>query len=291
MKSTVAAACLAAAVSSLSPGVLAAEPGDHHQSELSRQRAIYQAQGQSTPPGYVVDRGLEFYEQTLAADFRSALSGLGRGHRWLDIGAGRGQAILDYFAPSYTGTHAKSIIATDKAQAVAISMEDRRTPDWNQTAKSLQAGQMQYFFDKPLRAYSSGQLGNFQVITDMFGGFSYTDDLSLFMEKTLGFLDVNGTFYTLLQDVKAEGGANKPYYPDSPYLTELSAADGSELRMCAWLKRISCVQVSCELKSDWKPPIEVYRIQKTCGKVAVPALTRTHYVAGTPPERRFRLGR
>ena len=47
----------------------------------------------------------------------------------------------------------------------------------------------------------------------------------------------------------------------------------------------------CELRPEWQPPIEVYRVQKTCAPTVVPPLTRTHYVAGTPPERRFNLGR
>ena len=41
-------------------------------------------------------------------------------------------------------------------------------------------------FGKRLREYSPEEIGQFQVITDVMGGFSYTQDLSLFMEKTLG---------------------------------------------------------------------------------------------------------
>ena len=123
----------------------------------------------------------------------------------------------------------------------------------------------------------------------MLGGFSYTQDLTLFMEKTLGFLETKGTFYTVLQDVQAENGSNKPFYPNASYLTEIKKADGSDMKMCTWLKQISCVEVTCELKSNWSPPIEVYRIRKTCDAVAVPKLVPTQYEAGTPPERKFLL--
>ena len=110
------------------------------------------------------------------------------------------------------------------------------------------------------------------------------------MEKVLGFLDLNGSFFTLLQDVHSEGGTNRPFYPGAGFLTQIANPDGSEMKMCAWLKSISCVEVTCEFTTSWKPPIEAYRVRKTCNNVSVPALVPTHFEAGTPPERRFRTG-
>ena len=201
-----------------------------------------------------------------------------------------GPGILDYYAPRYDAMHLEGRERRGKkAQAVAMSIEDRRTPLWHQTAASLEANQIQYLFGKRLREYSLEELGQFQVITDVLGGFSYTRYLSLFMEKVLGFLELNGNFYTLLQDVHSENGTNRPYYPDARFLTEIANADGSEVKVCSWLKSITCVEVTCELKAEWKPPIEVYRIHKVCNDVTVPALVPIHFEAGTPPERRFQL--
>ena len=258
--------------------------------ELSRQQEIYQSTGEKTPEGYVIDRGLLAYTFTLPAEFDQSLANLGPADRWLDIGAGRGQAVLDYYAPRYDAMHAEGREQRGKkAQAVAMSIEDRRTPDWAQTAASLDANKIQYVFGKSLREYSLEQLGKFQVITDMLGGFSYTANLSLFMEKVLGFLTVNGSFYTVLQDVHSEIGTNRPYYPDARYLTEIVNVDASEMKVCSWLKRIGCVEVTCELRPEWKPPVEVYRVRKVCNDVTVPALLPIHFEAGTPPERRFRF--
>jgi hypothetical protein len=177
----------------------------------------------------------------------------------------------------------------EKAQVVAISIEDRRTPLWQQAAESLPPDQMRYLFGKRLREYSIEELGQFQVITDVVGGFSYSVNLSLFMEKVLGMLELNGNFYSLLQDVHSENGTNKPYYAEASFLTEIAEVDGSELKVCTWLKRITCVKVSCELRTDWKPHIEKYHIRKICNNVKVPALVSTHFEAGTPPERKFQL--
>lgn len=258
--------------------------------EASKQESIYQSKGERTPEGYVIDRGLLSYTFALPAEFDRSLANLGPTDRWLDIGAGRGQAVLDYYAPRYDSMHAEGRERRGKkARAVAISIEDRRTSDWSQTAASLEANQIQYFFGKRLREYSLEQLGQFQLITDLLGGFSYTESISLFMENVLGFLAVNGSFYTILQDVHSEIGTNRPYYPDARFLTEIANADGSEVKVCSWLKRISCVEVTCELRPEWKPPVEVYRIHKICNNVTVPALVPTHFEAGTPPERRFLL--
>ncbi len=258
--------------------------------EVSKQSAIYQSRGEDVPKGYVVGRSLSSYLYVLPDGFTRRLANLGPNDRWLDIGAGEGRAILDYCTAKYDGTLLKGAGPSGlKAKAIAMSIEDRRTGEWHQAAASLEASQIQYLFGKRLRDYSAEELGRFHVITDVMGGFSYAQDLSLFMQKTLGFLEAGGAFYTVLQDVRTEAGMNQPYYPEASFLTEIVKPDGSEVRMCSWLKSISCVEVTCEAKPDWSPPLEVYRIRKVCDEVAVPALAPVHFEAGTPPERRFRL--
>ena len=260
--------------------------------EASKQETIYKSQGEQRPSGYVIDRSLSSYAETLVPEFGILLAGLGPNDRWLDIGAGMGQAILDYFDPKYGASQpAGQRSHESKAQAVAISIEDRRTSDWHQTVARVGEKRMQYLFDKRLRDYSFAELGKFQIVTDVIGGFSYTEYLSLFVEKVLGFLVLNGSFFTVLQDVHSADGKNKPYYEGSPYLTEIANASGSEVRVCSWLKSITCVEVTCELRTEWKPPIEVYQIRKVCNEVTVPALELVHYAAGTPPERGFQLTR
>jgi hypothetical protein len=255
--------------------------------EAAKQSEIYHSRGAKVPEGYVIDRSLLSYAFVLAAEFRLTLASLGPLDRWLDIGAGAGRAVLDYETSKYdamlTGHRGR------KAKAVAMSIEDRRTPRWHEAAANLEPGQIRYLFGRRFREYSPGELGRFQLITDVVGAFSYTRDLSTFVKRALRSLDVNGTFYTVLQDVHSENGSNRPYYPGASYLTQIVKPDGSELKICAWLKSISCVEVTCELKPNWPPPIEVYRVRKTCEPVTVPALELAHFQAGTPPERRFRL--
>jgi len=259
--------------------------------EVSKQEAIYQSQGEKVPEGYVTDRSLLAYASILSSEFDRSLANLGPTDRWLDIGAGEGRAILDYYTPRYDSMHQGGRERRGrKAQAVAMSIEDRRTPHWHKTAASLEANKIRYLSGKRLREYSLEELGQFQLITDVVGGFSYTRDLALFMEKVLAFLDLNGSFYSLLLDVLPENGTNRALYPDTLFLTELANADGADVSVCSWLKGIACAEVTCESRTEAKRPIEIIRVRKICNSVSVPALVSLQYQAGTPPRRRFQLG-
>ncbi len=257
--------------------------------ELSKQERIYRDEDELARDGYVVDRSLASYAMTLSSEFDCTLTKLGPNDRWLDIGAGQGKAVLDYYGWRFDVMHkAEAKQNASKAKAVAISIEDRRTAFWHETAATLQPDQIRYLCDKRFGEYSAAELGQFNIITDVFGGFSYTDDLSLFMEKALAVLQPNGSLYTVMQDVHFSDRSNAPYYADSPYLTEIEHADGSELTVCAWLKSIQCVDVNCEARPAWKPPIEAYSIRKVCNDNNVPHLQLIDFQAGTPPARRFR---
>jgi hypothetical protein len=251
--------------------------------EHEKQESIYRSQGAAIPGGYITGRGLEKYVELLPAGFVKALNALGPEDRWLDIGAGSGKAILDYYAQEITGADGQG--RRGKASAVALSIEDRRTESWQQRTATLGPDRIRYVFGKRLRDYGS-ELGRFKMITDVYGGFSYTDQLSVFIDKVLAILEVNGSFYSLLQSVKLEDGSDDP---QTWYLTEIVDAAGADVKVCSWLKRITCVEVSCDSRGEWEAPTELIQIRKTCDHVQVPALVRLQYEAGTPPGRRFRL--
>jgi hypothetical protein len=268
----------------------AAEPGSALEAEAAKQESVYESRGENVPTGYVVDRSLLAYAADLPAGFDSSLAELGPTDRWLDIGAGEGKAILDYYTPRYDAMHPQR--RGPKARAVAMSIEDRRTARWHETEKGLEANQISYWFGRRLREYSPEELGRFRLVTDLAGGFSYTRTLSLFMEKVLGALEPSGNFYTLLLDVLPEAATEPSAYPDTLLLTEIQRPDGASVRVCSWLKSISCAEVACDPdKRAARRPVELYRVRKTCNAVSVPHLELVGYRAGTPPLRRFRLGR
>jgi SAM-dependent methyltransferase len=254
--------------------------------EIAKQEKIYKSRGADVPDGYITNRGLSDYAGFLPSGFCDALGRLGTSGRWLDIGAGAGQAILDYYAPPDAAAPAEKCARPGGlASAVAMSIEDRRTDAWHQLAASL-GERIRYLTGKSLRHYSLEELGKFQIITDVYGGFSYTEDLSRFMEKVLSLLEVGGGFYTLVQYVHLEDGKDKV---DGWYQTELMDAAGRDVKVCSWLKQTTCAKVRCESKSDWDPPSELINIQKVCSDTSVPRTKLLKFEAGYPPGRRFQL--
>ena len=256
--------------------------------EIAKQEKIYRSRGADVPSGYVTDRGLSDYLGLLPSGFCDALGTLGSSDRWLDIGAGTGQAIVDYYyAPEGDAVPAKKCAGFGgKVSAVAMSIEDRLTDKWQQQAARLGNDRIRYLSGKRLRQYSREELGKFQIITDVYGGFSYTEDLSQFLEKVLNLLETGGVFYTLAQGVHLEDGKDNP---NTWYLTELVDAAGRDVKVCSWLKQTACVKVVCESRSDWQAPTELINIKKVCSDVSVPRLKLLKYEAGNPPGRRFQL--
>jgi hypothetical protein len=255
--------------------------------EFDKQEKIYRSQGADVPSGYVTNRGLSDYLDLLPSGFCDALGSRGSSDRWLDIGAGAGQAILDYYTPEDVAAPGKKCAgAGGKVRAVAMSIEDRRTDTWQQHAARLGDDRIRYLTGKRLRNYSREEIGKFQIITDVYGGFSYTEDLSVFLETVLSLLDVDGAFYTILQNVDLEASKDNP---TKGYQTELVDAGGRGVKVCSWLKKTTCAKVVCESKSDWDSPSELINIRKVCSDVSVPRMKLLKYEAGNPPGRRFQL--
>jgi SAM-dependent methyltransferase len=254
--------------------------------EFTKQEKIYRSLGADVPSGYVTGRALSDYAALLPSGFCGALGRLGNSDRWLDIGAGEGQALLDYYSlDEDTAPAANCVRSVSRARVVAMSIEDRRTDKWRQQA-AIFGDRIRYLSGKRLRNYSGEELGKFQIITDVFGGFSYSEDLSQFVDTVLNLLEVGGVFYTVVQSVHLEDGKDKP---STWYLTELVDAAGDQEKVCSWLKKTACVKVSCESKSDWDTPTELINIRKICSNVSVPRMKLLKFEAGNPPGRRFQL--
>jgi SAM-dependent methyltransferase len=254
--------------------------------EITKQDKIYRSRGAEVPKGYVTGRALSDYVELLPAGFCDALGTLGSSDRWLDIGAGEGQAILDYYAPTDEAAAVKCSGYGGRARAVALSIEDRRTDKWRQQAARLGDDRIRYLSGKRLRDYSRDELGKYQIITDVYGGFSYTEDLSIFLEKVLSSLETGGVFFTMMQSVHLEHGKDKP---STRYETELIDGAGHDVKVCSWLKQATCALVGCDSKSDWDAPTELINVRKLCSDVSIPRLKLLNYEAGNPPSRRFQL--
>jgi hypothetical protein len=253
--------------------------------EIAKQEKIYRRR--DDVPRYVTNRGLSNYAEVLPTGFCEALGRLGSSDRWLDIGAGEGRAMLDYYAPAGDAPSGEKCARPgDKARAVAVSIEDRRTDKWREQAARLGDDRIRYLSGKRLGQYSREELGTFRIITDVYGGFTYSDNLSRFLERVLSLLEIGGAFYTVAPGVHLEDGKDKL---GTWYYTELVDASSRPVTVCSWLKKTTCTRVTCESKSDWDPPTELINVRKICSAVSVPTLKVVEYKAGVPPGRRFQL--
>ena len=252
--------------------------------EFAKQEKIYRRRDAGS---YTANRGLSNYAEVLPTGFCDALASLGSSDQWLDIGAGEGQAILDYYAPQDPAASTEKCGGSGpKGRAVAISIEDRRTDKWKQQAASLGDGRLRYLSGKRLRQYSLEELGKFQIITDVYGGFTYTENLSRFVEKVLSVLEVGGAFYTVLPAVHLEDNTDKL---GTWYKTELVDAASRPVKVCSWLKQTTGTKISCESKTGWDEPTQLIKIRKVYRDVTVPRTKLVEYIAGAPPGRRFQL--
>jgi hypothetical protein len=126
---------------------------------------------------FTTSRGLSEYNSRFAILDR--LNQMTRQHRWLDAGAGRAKAQLDFLKLRQQNQQ-------DSPELVALSVER----PWFTVAKKKF---FKYLSGRKLEDYTLSELGKFDLITDYLGPFSYAENAVQILNIYMNVLNVGGS--------------------------------------------------------------------------------------------------
>lgn len=185
--------------------------------------------------------------------------------RWLDVGAGEGMALIDYLYGVAGG-----------ASVVGITVET----DWRYNGFRIQAardfpGRFRFYKGKYLEdpSYSPETLGHFDIVTDVYGAFSYSNTVDVVLQKIGDLLKVGGHFFTV-------------YKADTFFIYD---SKGNNIPINQWINSGSCLAIVPREYSklnmgNEEPPLHIV---KTCEKVSVPPLKLSGFQSDSPPTRKY----
>lgn len=131
---------------------------------------------------FVTGRTLSEYRQGLHKDFNSSLQALKFNETWIDLGAGKGNAAIDYLK-EITATHTS-------ANVVLIAYKLDRWFNLPKFNNKLSVIEGRLFEEIP-----SVEIPKAKLITDYYGVLSYTRDLSRTLALVFDRLEVGGELY------------------------------------------------------------------------------------------------
>ena len=205
--------------------------------------------------GFRVSRNLDEYEKMFGADFLIRLVNFGRTNAWIDMGAGQGEAQLQYLR--------QGGMATTKAIAFERPFKLRQTDPEH----------FQFLSGRFLENIPDAEIGHADLITDVYGVLSYTPQLGLALAKYFRFLKVGGALYV--------------HHDLSKIVIVLG--DGRELFLPEWLRTLPGLSVEKVGPSADGEGWNSFRVVHGPGVIELPELELVSSVDGWPPQRIFRV--
>lgn len=147
------------------------------QSELIQVAELQKTQGLLARNGFTTARDLNEYASHLK--IAPLLPELNSSKRWLDAGAGRARAQLDLL-------NLKKSKSESAPEMIALSYKK----PWFVTAKKES---FKYLEGRFIEDYHPSELGTFDLITDLFGPYSYSKNPVVVLNQYLNLLNIHGS--------------------------------------------------------------------------------------------------
>ncbi|WP_413585320.1 hypothetical protein [Bdellovibrio sp. HCB274] len=199
---------------------------------------------------FTTSRGLEDYVLELHPDFKTSLSKLTANQHWVDLGAGKATAQVQ-FLKSFSNNS-----SMPQMTAVAFKLDRWFKPSSFQGKLSVQEGA---FETMPTASWKKVDL-----ITDVYGVLSYTGDFAGALQKSVDMMNVKAELYFLAlpwgyQFNKSTIQQSLPEFLNSIEGLRVEETRPGQFKITKTKESVMIPQLELVRYTDQAPPIRVFR--------------------------------
>lgn len=238
---------------------------------------------------FKANRGLQDYANNFnfenSPSFQQTLAHLPKGALWVDMGAGEAKALIEGL---------QKYPQISKGIAIAYKRPDRFSKPADLSMKRFEYIEGDYVENME----REGRLGHFNsridLITDVYGPFSYSEDLVSVMQTYLNLLKVDGV---LLFNFMSARNFDPNIFRNSPpqdQMNIINEVDSQPANLIRWLRTIPGIEVQENHREltflGYKENSFSVKIRKLKDNIVVPqSLRLLMYKPGSPPTRSFHV--
>lgn len=204
---------------------------------------------------------------------------------WIDVGAGKAIAAMEYIEnkPVRHDEGWKYYSGSDHpARVTAITVERLETPELRGVLSHYGPGRFRYLSGKYIEDYSVSELGQADLITDVYGAVAYSPHIDAVFAKFGELLKKGGKVYTLVRKIED----HYEYFTVDPNVFIIVGSNNEKIPVEKWLRAIKGFTLLPHSKGA-----ETIILQKISDQVVVPPLELIEHKDGYPPMRKYRWNR
>lgn len=208
------------------------------------------------------ERSLADYKSELGKGFAKRLSALGPDQIWVDFGAGIARPQLEYLREG----------SSAKAQTLAIAYKYPGNLDTLRRKIQQEELNLRYLEGQWIEKM---ELQPFDLGTDVFGPFSYSNEMDEVLKKYLDAMKPDGSLFIDFLN----------YFADGSDFSSVVTSTGERISVAEWIGRIPGLKVEFINVDDYSFTVV---IRKSGEPIRIPRLAVVNFLPGIPPRRWFR---